>query len=154
MAMTVPADLRDRLLHALGALVVNFSALEESLRDALWLLSGGDNQAINVLTAGLGFRNLVEKFGAVCRESDKLRTPVSDVEQFCGYLHSLNDERNQLIHSAWAIRPSQDAPQRFKRKASTKAGFTLDVQTVDPEEILAMAEKLRLVEVKLWEFVP
>jgi hypothetical protein len=58
---------RDELARALGALVINFSALEESLHDGILTLARPDQSdertmvVVNVLTAGLQFKTLTEK---------------------------------------------------------------------------------------------
>ena len=145
---------RAELLQALGALVVNVSATEESLHDAIWLLSESENQAVHVLTARLSFRTLVEKFGAMCAELGTARVPLDEVRAFCGHLYTLNDRRNTIIHSAWNFRATADAPRRFKRTATPKAGFSLNVTDVTPSEIRDLAEQFRLAENKLWEIVP
>ena len=50
--MTDDTNSQDQLLHALGALVVSFSALEESLHDAIVMLATECNLAtVHVLTA-------------------------------------------------------------------------------------------------------
>src|SRR5438128_1219794 len=102
----------EELFRALGILVVNFAALEESLHDAIWLTAApaNDMKVINVLTAGLPFRTLVEKFGALCIEAPELRVEKSDVAAFCSHLNDLNQRRNEYIHSAWMFRDPAEAP--------------------------------------------
>src|SRR2546428_12222651 len=94
------------IVIALGTLVVNVSAMEESLHDAIYVLSGGNNVAIGVLTAGLSFRQLVERFGALCFELKTCRLPPDDIKKYCAHLDALNDKRNLMIHSAWYVADS------------------------------------------------
>ena len=153
--MTDDTNSQDQLLYALGTLVVNFSALEESLHDAIVLLAKEcDMATVNVLTAGLQFRTLVEKFGALCTEAAELRVPPTDVHEYCKFVLGLNDERNRYVHSAWGIAPKDTGHRRFKRSARAKSGFQLDLQNVPPADILDLAERLRQAEHKLWEIVP
>ena len=153
--MTDDTNSQDQLLYALGALVVNFSALEESLHDAIVLLAKEcDMATVNVLTAGLQFRTLVEKFGALCTEAAELRVPPTDVHEYCKFVLGLNDERNRYVHSAWGIAPKDTGHRRFKRRAKAKSGFQFDIQDVLPAEILDLAERLRQADRKLWEIVP
>ena len=85
------------IVAALGTLVINVAALEESLHDAIQVLSGINNVSIGVLTAGLSFRQLVERFGALCFELKTCRVPVDEVRKYCAHLDALNDNRNLLI---------------------------------------------------------
>ena len=152
--MTGDTNSLDQLLHALGALVVNFSALEESLHDAIVLLATECNMAtVNVLTAGLHFPTLVEKFGALCTGVAEPRVPPTDVHEYCKFVLGLNEERNRYIHSAWDI-AEDTGHRRFKRSARAKSGFQLGIQNVPSAEILDLAERLRQAEHKLWEIVP
>jgi hypothetical protein len=154
--MSAPAPVPEQLFRALGIFVVNFAALEESLHDAIWLAAapGSDMKMINVLTAGLPFRTLVEKFGAACMEAKDLRVSKEEVATFCARLNELNQRRNEYIHSAWQFRdPTQD-PTRFKRTARPKAGFSLNVSTAPVAEILKLGDDLLEAERILWGITP
>ena len=140
------------LTCAVGSVVVNFSALEEGLHDAIWLLSGADNSAVHVLTAGMAFRILVEKLGALCEESGTARVPKEEVHEFCAHLQSLNQERNRIVHSAWAW--DDDLVQRYKRTAKGRGGFSLTVSDVEIDEIRRFGLEIGEAVKKLWEIVP
>lgn len=133
---------------------MNVSATEEALHDAIWLLSGGENRAVHVLTAGLSFRVLVEKLGALCKELGTARVPVEEVAGICSHLHKLNGRRNAIIHFAWSFRTETAEPERFKRTAKVKSGFLLNVTDIEVDEVLSLAEDFRRAEAKLWEIVP
>src|SRR3989442_13193865 len=100
---------RDRypiLLQALGSLVVRFSILEESIRDVIMLVSDSKGNVVPILTSGLPFKTLVEKFGAVCVESAPAYGSPDEIKAFCGLLHKINEDRNALVHSVWPSEPS------------------------------------------------
>ena len=154
--MNDESPIHEQLFRALGVLVVNFAALEESLHDAIWLTAAAksDMTAINVLTAGLPFRTLVEKLGASCAENADVRVGKDEVLWLCARLNDLNQRRNEFIHSAWTFRDPDKDPARFKRTARPKAGFSLKVTVVPVAEILALAQELLDAENKLWGIVP
>ena len=139
---------------ALGGLVVNVAALEEALHDAIFLLAGGENQAIGVLTAGLPFRTLVDKFGALCAGLEVQRPPSKSVIEYCAHLNTLNEQRNSLIHSGWNLRDARRGHRRFKRTAKAKTGFKLNPTAVKAEDVHLLSDQFREAEKKLWEFVP
>ncbi len=152
---TVSPDQRNALYSALGILVVNFAALEESLHDAIVLALDGKAEmpSVNLLTAGLSFRTLVEKLGATCRSSKGLRVSLAALDTFLAHLNKLNEQRNAMIHSAWAIRDPDDAPLRFKRSSKGKEGFTFHAALVPIEDIRSLSIDLSEAEKKLWEVV-
>jgi hypothetical protein len=145
-----PSGQAEALATALGALVINFAALEESLHDAIWAVAGG-SPAVSVLTAGLPFRTLVEKFAALRRDVPLPSVPQSQVEAYCAGLLNLNDRRNKLVHSSWRFREVGEAPRRARRRVRAKTGLTLETASVAPSQIHALAEELRLAEQKLWD---
>ena len=145
---------QDDLARALGALVINFAFLEEALHDAILITTGCPLGVVNVLTAGVQFRALVEKFGALCADATDLRVPKADVEAFCRRLVALNEQRNALVHSAWLVQRDTEPTRRVRRRADAVRGFTYAVTEVKPEQIDALAQELLAVEAKLWEIVP
>lgn len=154
-SMTEPdaAEVQDDVLKALGALVVNVAAMEESLHDSIMLLAGPESAAIGVLTAGLNFRTLVEKFGALCVELKTHRGAVEDVKAYCKHLNDLNDKRNVIVHSAWNWLGTGGV-RRYKRTAKPKSGFALSVTKTSPTEIRELAAAFFQAERKIWEYVP
>ena len=147
-------DQEDELLRAIGALVVNFGALEESMHDAILVLSGIEQPTVvNVLTAGSAFRVLVEKFGALCKELGTARVPEADVKSYCDHLGRLNDRRNAVVHSAWNWLGTAGT-RRIKRSAKISSGFSLGVTPMTAEQVMTLADEIREAELKLWEVVP
>jgi hypothetical protein len=153
---TVNQQLRpqDDLARALGALVINFAFLEEALHDAILITSGCPVGAVNVLTAGLQFRTLVEKFGALCADAANLRVPKPEVEAYCKHLLTLNERRNALVHSAWLVQRGDESTRRVRRRADAAKGFTYAITQATPDQINALAQQLLAAEAKLWELVP
>jgi hypothetical protein len=144
---------REDVIFALGALVVNAASAEEGLRDAIYPIAD-EHDAVNVLTAGLPFRALVDKFGALCKQTGRARLPIEDVHAFCNALNGLYDERNVAIHSAYNLRV-EDLPHRsYKRSAKPKTGFSLNVKAITASDIRDLAERFRQASQKVWEFVP
>jgi hypothetical protein len=147
-----PSATFDRdLLLALGELVVRHAALEESLRQAIWLQAQGERIVVDVLLTGLSFSTLVDKFGATFYEhhpSSRLQ-----VKELCSRLGALNDQRNSLIHSFW--RPVSGSPDMTRLKASAKpsSGLVMRSQGVPASVVHSLAEELGKAEEALWSLV-
>ena len=142
---------RAALAAAIGTLVIQVSALEESLHDGIRLTVDGDT-ATDTLTAGLPLLTLVEKFGALCVQLQNARVPTEEVRAFCTHVNGLIDDRNAIIHAAWHLREGSP-PQRFRRTAKPKSGFAMTFTESSVAEVTALAEAFRQAEMKLWEIV-
>jgi hypothetical protein len=106
---------------------------------------------MGVRSAGLGFRVLVEKLGALLTQFEYLHhTPKADVIAFCNLLNAINDERNAIVHSAWIYVADEQRVERYKRSAKPRSGFEAGNVLVTPDEILAVAERCRTARERLW----
>jgi hypothetical protein len=141
------------LLRALGSLVVNFSALEESLQDALFMAAGGQDPVISALTSGMSFRTLVRKFGVVCVTVKPPLGSAPDIQKFCNVLDAINDARNDLIHSAWTSNGPAGVPRRHKMSADAKKGVRLNPTDVPVSVIGDLIRKIEDADRKIWELV-
>lgn len=52
------------LVAALGELTIDFATLEEVLRESIWWILGGNEERAQIMTAGLSFQTLIEKWAA------------------------------------------------------------------------------------------
>ena len=82
----------------------------------------------------------------------KTAVPKEEVHEFCAHLQGLNQERNRIVHSAWAW--DDDLVQRYKRTARGSGGFSLNVSDVDINEIRRFGLEIGEAVKKLWEVVP
>jgi hypothetical protein len=143
----------DELLRALGSLVVNFSALEESLHDAIFIAAGGNDPVVSVLTSRMSFSTLVRKFGAVCVTVKPPLDASGDIQKFCNVLNAINEARNDLIHSAWSSNGPAGMPRRHKMSADVKKGLRLNPTDVPVSEIRDLIGKMEDADRKIWELV-
>jgi hypothetical protein len=147
-----PDDLTStRLYEALGGLVVRFAWLEDNLHDAIYMaLHPADMTQINVLTAGLQFRTLVEKLGALLRDHPLRKAAPEEIEAFCSHLLTLNEQRNTFIHSVYGRTP-EGVRKAYKRTARPKAGFSLNVRDLSVADIDALTASIDAAEKRLWQ---
>jgi hypothetical protein len=80
-----PDQLAESLASALGKLLVNVAGLEEALHDAIELtaLADGNRQdakSITILTAGMRFADLIDKFETLCAETGRAREGQEQVK--------------------------------------------------------------------------
>jgi hypothetical protein len=145
------SDLDPEILKALGTLVVRHSALEEALRDALWLETKTDKIIVHVLMSGLSCSTLIDKFGAVFYEHHSEHR--ESIGKLCAHLTALNDKRNALIHSFWTTSVGAEHMMRIKVSAKPKTGLVSSGEGVPASKVFELARELEDAENKVWEVI-
>lgn len=156
LATGVSAD----FLDSLGAIVVNFAALEHAVSLCIWLLlsdlglpSGTTTQ---VVTASLSFKNLqimcaglfVARFG----EQDPDRESLMGMLSECG---RAEERRNALIHSLWVAGYPGDEPQADRLKIISRLKhFEIQGESVKRSDLIAAANWFADLDIRLRQFMP
>lgn len=141
--MTEPAEQQPHdVLVALGELVVAFSGLEETLRSSIMVLAGDRVILADVLTSGLSFSVLVEKWGALYHEYYPDAESHELVRAVCGELAEVNSARNTLIHSLWMPDDSSGGWRRQKVTAQFRRGLHYHVTHVEPQGVRALISRI------------
>jgi hypothetical protein len=106
----------DDLARAIGVLIINVSALEESLRDGI-RLTLGQGEEIDVLAAGLPFRTLVEKFGALLFRLGTAKVPREEVQELCKHLDRFRGAERDISSAYVYAQSGEAAPLQAQREA-------------------------------------
>ena len=97
------------VVKALGQLVANFSMLEVNIAFGTWELLDTDQPAGQIMTAGLGFQELLSKFCSLYRlrvtDEQKLRA----LDELRVKLQNVNESRNGFIHAFWGKGSTSEA---------------------------------------------
>lgn len=141
------------LYQSLGELVATASIVEYSLRMAIRMpVQDADRKChvvVHVLTAGLSFRDLVAKFGALHQELYPERK--LEVQALCTVLTGLNDKRNTFVHSEWWVQHLV-APIRT-RTTTRQNGLVQQVEQVDPDRVSDLVRQFSEADDQLHAFV-
>lgn len=140
----------EALFSALGRLVFDFGQLEEAVRHALLSVFDGSDEARAILT-GLNFRQLVERFGALYAAFEYEGSGEPGVVPLCRLLSQLNNERNREIHATWGLWAANGQPMRHRERLQGSNALSLTMETVQPEELLALAKRMRDASDVVWQ---
>ena len=143
-----PSDLAE----ALGRLMISFSSLEESLHDGIWEVVGLTTPEVRLLTTGMNFQRLVEKFELVYEERAKRQQGLQPVAKLCDLLQKLRVERNDMIHGMWQFDSDTGKVHRYTVKGSNKR-LKFNMQAVRTESITDLTRRVEAAEDKLWEII-
>lgn len=118
-----------RFITALGELTVSFGSLEEDVREAIWWILGGNEERAQIMTAGLSFSVLVEKFTSLfAQKFDHLLMPAG-MAKLRADLMSINERRNKMVHALWVLDAGTGIFIAERKRA--KPGVGIDLQSID-----------------------
>ena len=147
--MTEPVEPRDELLLALGRLVFEFGLLDEALHHALWIALGMSDE-VRILTSGLRFPELVERFEAIFAQFRNPITGGTGVRETCLHLRKLNEDRNREVHAVWGFWADSGRPVRSVSRLK-QGGIALRMETVEPSVLQSLAQRMADAADKVWE---
>jgi hypothetical protein len=98
---------------------VNFSALEIHISAFIWCLILDDQKVGQMITAGMSFPRMIDLLAALVRYKTSDADVLHDLDIFVRQVSSAEQERNAIMHSAWATTPRGDV-SRLKIIAARK----------------------------------
>jgi len=145
------------LLGPIGELTVNFAMLEQIVKHGIELLlfPDGDNGWAHVtssmVTSEMSFRRLVDLLQCLvshrCSEGD-----AELCKELCLAMGRLEERRNAIIHSNWAIDGSSGATIRLKTTAKGK-GLRHHEEVLTSNDISKIADEIAAVAKRLGDFL-
>jgi hypothetical protein len=133
----------DARTHQLGRVVVNFQVLETFLAFHTWHLIPTDPKTGAIITSQLSFDRLLTVFHLLMKE--KVAHVPALAEQLAALSSraaELEQQRNTLMHSAWASDESGNV-SRLKWSASRRKGLNIQAPDTSIDEIRGVADDLR-----------
>lgn len=136
----------------LGRVVVNFQALETFLAFHTWYLIPTDQKTGAIITSLLSFDRLLTVFHLLMKEKvGHVPTLSEELETVSRRAAELEQQRNTLMHSAWASDESGNV-RRLKWTASRRKGLVTHTPETSVEEIRRIADDLGKIGSRLGVF--
>lgn len=138
LATSLPSE----FLEALGAVAVNFGALENSLSSSIWMLLGGGaaegEEKYQIVTAQMSLKNLVWSFESLYRQQFDTQNE-SALKVLKTRIFSAEQKRNTLIHSLWV---EGDAGTALRLKLLAKGEHKLAAEQHTKDQLIEVANEL------------
>lgn len=163
-------QVRAETVRALGELVVEFSVLEDTMKDAILCFDQATHT--DAVKPGRAASEVLEAFDEVVelsmtRSAQEPFTPLrerfrearlahaedeglrEEIREFDSVLEELGEDRHDLIHSAWYFSEIEAAlPRTLRRLGRTRKGqpvvpFQMKVQDRSPDDVMAVVERVQ-----------
>lgn len=148
LATSLPTE----FLEALGAVAVNFGALENSLGSSIWMLLGGpsveNEEKWQIVTAQMSLKNLVWTFVSLYKQQFGQKNE-SALDELKARVFSAEQKRNALIHSLWV---EGDAGTALRLKLIARGEYKLAAEEHTKDQLIAVANELAQLTYDLTKF--
>jgi hypothetical protein len=144
------ADFHPDFVRLLGRLVIQFTSLEEVLRETIGELTGAVDEVGEILTTGLTFPMLVDKYACLCIHWLPEGADTSHIDDLRMRLIRLNERRNAIIHSVWALDVGTGVAVRDWRTARGRDGLQWQSEDVTHEMLEPLIKDLIAAADHVW----
>ncbi len=136
----------DDHLKQLGRVTVNFQLMEVYISFFLWALVDSEDQGKGqILTSKMPFSRICDVALALMKRkfADNHVDVVRRIEQHIKKASQLEQDRNTMLHSVWAVGTAEDPSTRLKYIISRRKGFEVVVEQVSPGDIQSIADDMK-----------
>jgi len=121
----------DDHLRAIGIVTVQFSVLEMKIRYLVWRLMNCKTESVaRLITAELGFRQLVQLFSSLYKRGTKDKDGLMKLKILLKQIDGASKKRNEMIHSLWVEGLTVENAKRFRLEAKRKVLARISIQLV------------------------
>jgi hypothetical protein len=139
-------------LEAIGLITVNFAMLEREIQAGIEFLLGTDQLKAKIVTAELSFKNLLALFASLFRGLTATKEKISNLDVILKRLNIVEEKRNIIIHSLWAVGDSDATITRIKTTSKQKNGLKHQFEQVTVEMLNEIAEEIAQLAVEFQQF--
>jgi len=144
--LTLATDLPHDYLAFIGAITVNFAALESALAFGIWTMLGDSEEPdprFAVVTSQLSFKQLVWMYSNLYRQCFRKADDETFEERTKDHVRRLfkaEEDRNRVVHSMWSSTVGGEAAMMFKITARAD-GAKAKTQDFSKEQLAAIANE-------------
>jgi hypothetical protein len=142
-----------KLLVHIGDITVSFALLESTIQTLAGSLITDHERIVQIITAELAFRNLRALTISLYKERYGEDADLLVLRELMNRTTDLEEKRNQIVHSVWAVGATADTVTRFKMTAKEKHGLRFQFTNVAEHDLsdLSIAIKKLAADVqKFW----
>ena len=133
-------------LHAIGDITVSFAMLEGVLESLIWDLASPQDQRIGqIITAELSFKQRLHLASSCLRHKYSDRAKHEQMDALRQRALAVENERNKITHSTWAVGDTRETITRVKITAKARKGWTMKFEQISIKKLDELAEQIRVL---------
>lgn len=131
------------LLARIGDITVSFALLESTVQTLVLTLIAGDQRIGQIIAAELPFRNLRALAVSLYKERHGEETGFATLAELMNRAAKLEEKRNQIVHSTWAVGATADTVTRIKTTAKERSGLRFQFVQVAEQDVADVASDIK-----------
>ena len=147
------ADHDPEWVRLLGEVLIKFADMEEDLRATLCEVVTDEDEVALILAAGIPFPAVVDKLSSLVQYRLRHIIDWQRFTELCTRLQRLNDRRNVLVHSSWAVNLDTGETYRDRIIARRKGGLRWEGETISKETLEALLSEIDETASQVWDLV-
>jgi hypothetical protein len=147
--MSSQDQIRTELFQWLGKMTANFSTLEGFTQIFLASLISDDPVIGRTVTADLGLRSMIPVLRSLYQYRVKDKKKIDRLRALLVKIHSLEEDRNRMVHSKWALDPAINQMVRSKATVRSKKGFEVEAQVVHHAQLKRLSNQIAYAAMEL-----
>jgi hypothetical protein len=133
----------EKLLTRIGDITVSFAILESTIRMLIGSLIAEHQRIGQIITAELAFKNLRALAVSLYKERRGEDADFAALKALMQRAAQLEERRNQITHSLWAVGSVAGTVTRVKATAKEKCGIRFQFEDLTEQDLAAVANDLK-----------
>jgi hypothetical protein len=133
----------EKLLIRIGDVTVSFALLESTIQVLIGSLISEHQRIGQIITAEVAFKNLRALAISLYKERHGEDGDFVSLRGLMTRAGQLEEKRNQIMHSVWAVGSSTDTVTRIKTTAKEKHGVRFHFEDVAEQDLAEVANDLK-----------
>ena len=141
-----------KLLVHIGDITVSFAILENAIQALIGSMIAEHQRIGQIITAELAFKNLRALAISLYKERHGEDADFTALRGFMTRASQLEEVRNQITHSIWAVGNSPDTITRIKKTAKEKHGIRFQFTQVSESDLANVAKEIKTLAAEIVQF--
>ena len=152
MTARLRSILKPEQLQALGQITADFQVLEETISSFILDLIGAEPDVGEIITSELSFRKLIDLLSALFKHQVRNDTKIAEMERLVLRANVVEQKRNTIIHSGWALGNTDETITRVKTTAKQRHGLRVQSVEMDTVMLKQIADEIAELSADLSDF--
>ena len=132
-------------LKSIGDITVSFALLESEIQSLIGSLILEHQRIGQIITAELSFKNLRSLLVSLYKERHGKDSDFKKLQDLMKQAAQIEDKRNSITHSIWAVGKDKEHITRMKTTAKEKHGVRFKFEQVSLQALQDFADRIKLL---------
>ena len=139
-------------LEKIGDITVSFALLETIIQFFVWSLIEQPQRIGQIITAELSLKNSRATLISLYKEKHGEDSGFKIIRELMKRAGKIEEKRNQIIHSVWAVGKDANSIKRIKTTAKEKCGLRFKYEDITADDLAEIADDIKKLTSEIQDF--